>query len=397
MYTYLVLGAGIQGTTIAYDMARFGEAHTVYLKDAIGAQAEASAQHINALLSKEGLPPCVVAGVIDVTDTEALKSSMENVDSCLSAVPYRFNPTIARCAVATQTHFNDLGGNTALVQEELSLHEQALAAGISLIPDCGLAPGLGNTLAAYGIEQLDHCEEVQIRCGGLPQHPQPPLDYMIVFSIEGLTNEYFGKAVILRNGNILEIDTFEELETLHIEGLGEVEAFTTSGGSSTCPWTYEGKINTYEYKTIRYPGHHAKFKVLKDLGLLELDPVNVKGQSVVPRDLFHTVAKERLTFEDKRDLVVIQSVCKGTKNGQPSTVSYTILDYYDEATQFNAMSRMTGYPASIVAIMSAKGLNQKGAIPLELAVPGAIFMEELQKRGVQINSEIITGPEEQLA
>lgn len=384
MYTYLVLGAGIQGTTIAYDMARFGDASVVHLKDAVGTQAEASAAHINQLLTQEGLNPCVQAGEIDVTDTTALKAAMQEVHSCLSAVPYRFNPVIAACAVETQTHFNDLGGNTALVQEELALHDQALAAGISLIPDCGLAPGLGNTLAAYGIQQLDHCDEVQIRCGGLPQNPQPPLDYMIVFSIEGLTNEYFGKAVVLRDGQIEEVDTFEELETLHIEGLGEVEAFTTSGGTSTCPWTYQGQVNTYEYKTIRYKGHHAKFKVLKDLGLLELDAVNVKGQQVVPRDVFHAVAKERLTFEDKRDLVVIQSVCKGTLNGAPKTVGYTILDYYDETTQFNAMSRMTGYPASIVAIMSARGQNQKGAVPLERAVPGDIFMEELAKRGINI-------------
>lgn len=390
MYTYLVLGAGTQGTTIAYDMARFGDANTVHLKDAQLPQAEQAAAHINQLLEKEGLTPCVVAGAIDVTDTEALKTAMQDVDSCLSAVPYHFNPRIAACAVATRTHFNDLGGNTALVQEELALHEEALAAGISLIPDCGLAPGLGNTLAAYSIEQLDQCDTVQIRCGGLPQNPQPPLDYMIVFSIEGLTNEYFGKAVILREGKVTEVDTFEELETLSIEGLGELEAFTTSGGSSTCPWTYEGQVNTYEYKTIRYPGHHAKFKVLKDLGLLSLDAVEVKGQDVVPRDLFHTVAKERLTFEDKRDLVIIQSVCTGKKDGQDCILSYTILDYYDNATQFNAMSRMTGYPASIVAIMSARGQNQKGAVPLERSVPGEIFMEELAKRGIQIQKTLLT-------
>ncbi len=384
MYTYLVLGAGIQGTTIAYDMARFGDATTVHLKDAVAAQAEASARHINGLLEKEGLTPCVEAGSIDVTDEAALKESMENVDSCLSAVPYRFNPQIARCAVATRTHFNDLGGNTALVQEELSLHDSAVAAGVSLIPDCGLAPGLGNTLAAHGIQQLDSCEEVQIRCGGLPQNPQPPLDYMLVFSIEGLTNEYFGKAVILRGGNILEVDTFEEYETLSFEGLGEVEAFTTSGGTSTCPWTYEGQINTYEYKTVRYKGHYEKFKAMKALGLLELNAVDVKGQQVVPRDVFHAVAKERLTFEDKKDLVVIQAVCKGQKNGETQTLSYTILDYYDEATEFNAMSRMTGYPASIVAIMSARGQNKVGAIPLETSVPTDIFMTELKKRGIQI-------------
>lgn len=381
MYTYVVLGAGIQGTTIAYDMARFGEAEQVRLLDSNLEQAMRAAQHINDLLGVNR----VQAGQIDVTDTESLMQNLKGAHSCLSAVPYFLNPPIAAAAVKAGVSFNDLGGNTDIVKQELELHPQALAAGVSVIPDCGLAPGLGNHLAAYGISQLDSCEEVQIRCGGLPQNPQPPLDYMLVFNIEGLTNEYFGKATILRDNQIVDIDTFAELETLDLPApLGTCEAFTTSGGTSTCPWTFQGQIKTYEYKTVRYPGHFEKMKLILDMGLLDLNPVEVKGQNVVPRDLFHAVASKKLSFDDPKDLVVIRTTCRGIKDGKPKTLEYTIIDAYDEATGFNAMSRMTGYPASIVAIMSARGDNQRGAIPLELSVPPEIFMQELQKRGIEL-------------
>lgn len=380
-YKYVVLGAGIQGSAIAYDMAKFGDAEQVLLLDVNLEQASQAARHINDLLNVNR----VQAGQIDVSDREQVLSALKGAHSCLSAVPYQFNAQLAAWAVEAGVSFNDLGGNTSVVFQELALHDQALAAGVSVIPDCGVAPGLGNTLAAHGISQLDHCEEVQIRCGGLPQNPQPPLDYMLVFSIGGLTNEYFGKAVVLREGKIAEVDTFAELETLQLPApLGECEAFTTSGGTSTCPWTFEGQIPTYEYKTIRYKGHYEKMKVLKDLGLLELEPVDVKGQQVVPRDLFHAVATPRLSFPGEKDLLVLQVMCRGIKDGHPKTLEYTLIDYFDDATGYNAMSRMTGFPASIVAIMMARGETLRGAVPLEKSVPTVPFLAELAKRGLEL-------------
>lgn len=380
-YHYIVLGAGIQGTTIAYDMARFGEAHSVRLLDMDLAQAQAAAQHINQLLQTD----CVQAGQLDVSDAAAVTAALKGADSCLSAVPYRFNPMLARCAIEAGVSFNDLGGKTDLVFEALALHEEALAANVSVIPDCGVAPGLGNTLAAYGISQLDRCDTVAVRCGGLPQNPQPPLDYMLVFNIGGLTNEYFGVSTVLRQGQRLDVPTFAELESIQLpEPLGECEAFVTSGGTSTCPWTFADQVENYDYKTIRYKGHYEKFKVLLDLGLLSLEPVNVQGQQVVPRELFHAVASQALDFPGEKDLLILRVTCTGIQNGQPKTLEYTLLDYFDEATGFNAMSRMTGFPASIVAIMSARGQNAKGAVPLEKAVPGDIFLEELARRGLKL-------------
>lgn len=381
-YQYVVLGAGIQGTTIAYDIAKYGEAAEVRLLDLDIERAQSSAAHVNQLLNQD----TVKAGRVDVSSEADLMQALKGADACISAVTYLFNPLIARCAVASGVNFNDLGGNTDLVFEELKLHEQALAAGVSVIPDCGVAPGLCNTLAAHGIQQLDHCDEVKMRVGGLPQNPRPPLDYMLVFSMAGLTNEYFGKAVFLRDGKRIEVDTFDELEHLELpEPLGECEAFTTSGATSTAPWTYEGQIKNYDYKTIRYKGHYDKFKVMKDLGLLELEPVEVKGQQVVPRDLFHAVVEPRIHFPEDKDLLVLRVSCSGLKGGQPKTYQYTMLEYEDEATGLNAMSRMTGFPAAIVTIMMAQGLTEKGAVPLEKSVPTGPFLDALKMRGLKLD------------
>lgn len=380
-YHYVVLGAGMQGSAVAYDMAKFGEASQVRLLDYDLALAERVAADINRLTGNT----LVVPGQVDVRDRQSLLDNLKGAHACLSAVPYPFNPQIAECAIEVGASFCDLGGNTDVVKQELALHEKALAAGVSIVPDCGLMPGMGNTLAVHGMEQLDSCEEVQIRCGGLPQNPKPPLGYKLVFSIGGLTNEYFGKAVILRDGQVVEVDTFDELETLELPApLGTCEAFTTSGGTSTCPWTFAGQVKTYEYKTVRYPGHYEKFKLMRDLGLLELDPVQVGEQQVVPRELFHAVVKDKIDFPEDHDLVVLRTTCRGLKDGQPLSIEYTLIDYHDEATGFSAMSRTTGFPASIVAIMMAQGRAVKGGVPLEKAIPAGPFLEELARRGIHV-------------
>lgn len=384
-YKYVVLGAGIQGTAAAYDMAKYGEAESVLLLDVSQEIAQKSADRVNKLMGKE-----VAKGdSIDVTNSDQLIAALKGYDACLSAVPYQFNVQVADCCVKAGVGMCDLGGNSEVVFKELELDAQAKAANVSIIPDCGLMPGMGNHFAAYGIEQLDSCDSVQVRCGGLPQDPKPPLGYKLVFSIGGLTNEYFGQSAELHDGKIVHVDTFSDLETLEFPELGQLEAFTTSGGTSTCPWTYEGKVNTYQYKTIRYPGHYEKFKLLLDLGLLELDAVNVKGQQVVPRDLFHTVVQEKIDFPEDKDMVVIQTVCKGKKDGKDTTISFTLLDYHDDETGFSAMARTTGYSAAVVAMMIANGEATKGAVPLEKSIPGARYVEELKKRGFALKEETV--------
>jgi lysine 6-dehydrogenase len=283
-----------------------------------------------------------------------------------------------------------LGGNTDVVLAQLKLHEQALLKNISVIPDCGLAPGLGNTLAAYALEQFDQAKQIRVRCGGLAQTPKGPLDYKLVFSIRGLTNEYFGKAWVIRNSKRIEIDTFTEKETVTFDApVGECEAFVTTGGSSTVPWSFLGKVENFDYKTVRYKGHFEKMKCMLDLGLLDLTPVKVKAADgawveVAPRELFHQVIPSRISFPEDKDLVVLRVTAEGIKNGASHKVQYDLLDFQCEKTGFTAMERSTSYPAAQVLIHAVKGLSKKGVLALELALDNKRYLRDLDQSDLKI-------------
>jgi len=378
---FAVLGAGRQGTAAAYDVLKFAEPDAVILADADHEAADHAAARLRALLPESA--GRVRSEQVDATDAMALAEFLRPIHTLLSAVPYFMHPTVAVAAVEAGTNMCDLGGNTGVALKVLALDDAARERGVSIVPDCGLAPGLVNTLAVYAMEGMDSCREVQLRCGGLPQNPRPPLDYKLVFAISGLTVEYFGKAHVIRDGKVVEVDTFTELEEIVFpDPVGRCEAFVTSGGASTAPLTLEGRVEKYEYKTVRYPGHHAKFRVIKDLGMLDLEPVKVGDSEVVPRDVFHAAAAPKLTFPEDRDLVVVRATARGLKDGLPITRQIDILDYFDESTGFSAMERTTGFSAAIVCGMLMDGAIRPGAVPLEQAVGGAQFVERFLLRSI---------------
>lgn len=384
-FAYAILGGGLQGTAAAYDMARFGEADRILILDRDAEIAARSADQVNRLV--DGAP--AESGVIDVRDGGDVQKRLEGIDATLSAVPYFFNPAIALACVSAGSHMCDLGGNTDVTRRVLKMDGEARAAGVCIVPDCGLAPGLGNTLAVYGMHGMESVDSVRLRCGGLPQDPKPPLLYKVVFNIAGLTNEYFGEANFLRDGKVVAVKTFTELEEIEFDApVGRCEAFVTSGGTSTCPWTFEGKVREYDYKTVRYSGHYERFKVMHDLGLLDMQPVDLHGTKVIPRDLFHSVVKSRLAFPDDRDLVVLRVTVEGVKDGHEHKVVLEVMDFEDEATGFSAMQRTTGWSASIVAIMMAKGEVEAGATPLETAVDAVRFVEHFRKRGIRFTESV---------
>lgn len=380
---YLVLGSGMQGTASGYYFSQFGDATSITMADRDLRVAQKASDRINKLAGKN----ISNAKQIDAKNREELMRLLKEHDAVLSAIDYALNLSITDACIEAGVHMVDLGGNTDVVRKQLELSQRAKEKNISIVPDCGLAPGLGNSMGAYGIELFDECESVQVRCGGLPQKPRPPLDYKLVFNIKGLTNEYFGKAWVLRNGKIEEIDTFSELETLEFASpVGKCEAFVTTGGTSTCPWTFQNKVKTYEYKTVRYPGHFEKFKVMLDLGLLDTTPIQVGDQKISPRDVFHAVVPSHLDFPEDRDLVVIRATCTGKKASQTKTVSFEMILLQDEKTGFTAMEMGTGYPAALVLIHAARGEAKKGVVPLESALNNKRYMEELVKNGLPIKT-----------
>ncbi len=237
---------------------------------------------------------------------------------------------------------------------------------------------------------MDQVNDVKIRCGGLAQTPRPPLDYKLVFSVRGLTNEYFGKAWIIRNHRREEISTFTELENIDFASpVGACEAFVTTGGSSTAPWTYEGKVKNYDYKTVRYKGHYDKIKLLIDLGYLDLNPVSINTTSgervqIAPRELFHELIPSKISFPEDKDLVVLRMTAEGSKNGSPIRLQYDLLDFHCDETGFTAMERSTAYPAAQVLIHGAQGLAKKGVRALEAALDNRSYLEDLQKSDLKI-------------
>ncbi len=311
---------------------------------------------------------------------------LEPLDALLSAVPYALNLRVAQACLVARTHLCDLGGNTDVTWAELALDAQARSAGISIVPDCGLQPGLGNTLAVHAMQQMSDPQDVSIYVGGVPLHPRPPFDYLLTFNIEGLTNEYDLESIVLQDGQRTALPAFSGLEPIAFpEPVGDCEAFLTTGGTSTCPWTFEGKLRSYVEKTVRYPGHMAAFRAFRDLGLFERTPVRVGSTEVIPRDLYHALLEPRINYPDDPDVVVLRVVCRGLDGGRPVEVAFELMDQYDPKTGFRAMERCTGWPAAIVAQLQAQGRVASGAVPLEISVAPQVFLPELLKREFRLS------------
>jgi len=384
-YTYLVLGAGRQGTAAGYDMARWGSAERVLLADLDLDTARSSAWRVNSLLGKQVASPLQV----DASDPNSLAPALQGVDVCLSAVPYYLNLEITRLAVEHGVSMCDLGGNTDIARRQHDYAEKARTAGISVIPNCGQVPGMGTTLAVYAMEMLDKAVDVFMWDGGNPQKPRPPFNYLLTFHIAGLTNEYAEPAIFIRDGKITEVEPLSEVETVEFPPpIGPLEAFVAGGGTDTMPWTFAGKLRTLQNLTLRYPGHYAQLKAYYDLGLWGLDPIQVGGARVVPREVFHALFEPKVLFPQDKDLVIIRVRALGVKDGRQAEAFVEVIDYYDDITGFSAMERCTGWSAAIVAEMMARGETPRGAGGVEKMVPARPFVAALRQRGISVEERL---------
>jgi lysine 6-dehydrogenase len=374
----LVLGAGLQGSACAFDLLQNPDVVEVRL-------ADLNVEHVPPFLAPYS-GPRLIPTRLDVRARDAVLALMRKSDAVMSAIPYYFNFPLAELAVEAGVHFCDLGGNTEIVSQQRGLNAQAAAKGVTIIPDCGVAPGMVNVLAQHGISQLDSVDAVRMFVGGLPQKPEPPLNYQIVYSLEGVLDYYTTLSWVLRDGKRHQVMALSERERVQFPApVGELEAFHTAGGLSTMPFRYEGKISSMEYKTLRYPGHAHIMEAIRDLGLLSLDPVDVKGTKVVPRDAVVATIGPKLRKPEGRDLVALRVTVTGTKNGAPRKLSWELIDHYDERHGISAMMRTTGYSLSITGQMQARGeITPAGVHTPDECVPPQRYIDELGKRGIRI-------------
>lgn len=375
----VILGAGFQGSACAADMVRSPKVESVLLVDQSQDVLEAAQKRINS--------PKIRTRVADITNRQTAVEVMKEGDVTVSAVPYFFNEMLTQAAIEAKCHFVDMGGNTDVVFKQMEYSDQAKQAGITIVPDMGLAPGYANLLAAELIDGFDTVDSVEIRVGGLPQNPAPPLDYQLFFSVEGLINEYIGQCVTLQDGKVTYVKSLEDVETLNFAPpIGTCEAFTTLGGCSTLPWTYEGKVKTLNYKTVRYPGHCEKLQLLEALGFFETETVTTRsGHTVEPRQVTAALLHKKLHTEEPRDYVVVRVSVKGEKAGNRVEEVFDCLDRYDDTLQMTAMMRTTAFPVSIVAQQLGNGeITQKGVFPPERVVPLGTVRKEMEARGIPV-------------
>jgi len=370
----LVLGCGKMGSAIAMDMAQSDEVSKVVLGDF----NEKKTEQLAARLESDK----VSGQRVDVMDQQATKKLMKNVDIVVNALPYEISFLAGKTAVEAGVHLVDL----SYEEQHWKLDTPAKEAGVTLVPDCGVAPGLANVLAGYGVSLMDEAEEIHILCGGIPQKPVPPLGYRIVFSTQGLVDMYCEKARIVMNGKIVEVDTLSGLEKVEFPGVGELEAFYTDG-LSTLLRTMKGKVKNMDEKTARWPGHAEKIRAFRDTGFFSTEPIQVDDVKIIPRKVAVSILDKTIRLGGEEDVTVLRVDVTGKKDGNKVEHSFVMVDFFDKQRRVTSMARTTGYTASIVGRMVARGdIKERGVVPPEIALVGKFkrFTSELADRGIRV-------------
>ncbi|MCU1311324.1 MAG: Saccharopine dehydrogenase [Candidatus Angelobacter sp.] len=376
----LVIGAGMMGSAAAYDMARADDVESVTLADADGKLAKSAAARVNKLNGNKKIQPVK----LDASNYKKAGKLIKGHAAMLSAVPYFFNVGLAKAAIDARCHFADLGGNNTVVRKTYELSKQAEKRGVALAPDCGLSPGMASILAGELFRRMagknGRVDALKLYVGGLPEDPQPPFYYQLVFSVNGLINEYVEPAKVLRNGKITQLEPLTETEHFSIPGFPPLIAFHTSGGTSTMPETFKGRVGECFEKTLRYPSHFTMIRSLYDLGFFSSKKMKIGKSEVTPREVTSQIFLDKFT-SNAPDVCIMR--IEAHKDGR--VAAFSMVDHYDPATKMTAMMRTTAWPASIVVQMMARGtIAKRGGIKQEIDIPAELFLSEIEHRGIGI-------------
>ncbi len=371
----VILGAGKMAHAIAHDLLTHDDVTELWLADVRQDAAQSLAKTLD--------DPRVRTAALDVNDAAGLARLLQGARCTVGSTTYKHNLQLTKACIAAKSSFCDLGGNVGVVQAQKALSAEAEAAGVTVIPDCGLAPGMVNVLAYHWAQRFDRVDSVKIRVGGLPQKPQNDLRYALVFSVEGLINEYVEDAEVVRRGKKVLVPSLSGVEPLRFpKPFGELEAFYTSGGASSLPDLLGGKVRELDYKTIRYPGHAAQMKLLMDLGLMSSTPWELGEQKLAPRRVL-AEALSRYLPSGVPDAVLVRIEIAGKQGKQKRRVTWDCVDKLDKKTGLSAMQRTTGFPVAIIAHMLASGqIAKRGVHAQELAVPAEAFEKALAQRRI---------------
>jgi lysine 6-dehydrogenase len=380
----LILGLGLMGPTIAKDCAESADVSEVLGCDVDRGKLTEALEYVSN--------PKFDVEELSVLDHAKLVNKMKDYDLVIHGTSSRFSINALVAAMEAKVNIVDLAGGG--YPQRGKIYDEVMKAGITVIPGCGVDPGLIDILSGNAIMSMDQAESIIFACGGLPQDPEPPLDYKIVFGGEKMPVRP-GLVPMIEDGKQIDMDRYSEVEPIFVDGLNPMEAFTDGYPSSLLNLCLEKGVQSFRGKTIRYSGFVEKIMFLNDLGLISEDPIDYEGRDVIPRELFHKVIYPIVKFDTAagdRDLTVMIVRVEGVKNNDEILIEYDMVDFYDEERGITSMAKTTGFTAALIARFLGKGkIEKKGIVWPVRAIQGELVEELLSKlrvRGVKVTETI---------
>jgi lysine 6-dehydrogenase len=376
-----IIGAGAVGTALTRLFCNDESTTSVILIDRNGSI-------LNAI--SKSLPDCSKLRThrLGMENKAGVKGLIKGFDCLISALPHRSNVELTRLAIEAGIHYIDFGADDKVFNAQMAMNEQASQAGIWVIPNSGLAPGMMNILVLRAVEQFHYARRIHIRAAGLPLHPEPPLNYYLSFSVQGLLSEYLNPAMVIENGQAVQVESLEGYEKLWFgtrSDIGELEAFYTSGQSASLVRHLEGRVDELNFKTIRYPGHRDIMKTMFKLGFDSKQIIDVRS-GLTFRELLTRQLQKNLP-QQVEDVVLAKTTITGQKDGREKCIEYEIVHNYDHATRMTAQMACTAIPALLIARQLKDGVlpSTGGVQPPELVIDKNRFFDEIQATGIHLH------------
>ena len=401
-------GSGAIGRAVAWDLSRDNEVKAIGI---VGRRKDALERTKDWVGSDKVIPQ-----PLDILNREETKKLMKLYDVGVIALPdRRTSYSLIHSAVeagldiidmleeyhrrpdAYETEGLELPEGMTLNEYGDWLHNTAVENGVTFVDGMGFAPGLSNVTVGEGIRKLDKVETAIARVGGIPSKEAAqnhPLRYMITWAFEHVLREYVVKLNVIKKGKVVEVDALIDRERFNFTKLGKDEELVcaVTPGMPSFIFT-RPQLKEFAEKTVRWPGHFQGIDALKEIGLLDLEPVEFQGVEIIPRELLLSLITPKLQpLEGETDVCVMWNTVTGAKDGKKTRIDYYMWDEADVERGMSSMARVTGFPTAITARLIARGeITEKGIVPPEDCIEGDVyykFMTELTERRINILEEV---------
>ncbi|MHA1932783.1 MAG: saccharopine dehydrogenase family protein [Promethearchaeota archaeon] len=372
----LILGAGLVGGTIALDLAMDQDMDVTVADVNQAFLDKLKSQNIHVINA-------------DLSDSQTLKSTVMDYDIVVGTLPGIMGFKTLKSIIEAGKNVVDVA---FFPEDAFKLDKLAKDNDVTAVVDCGVAPGLSSIILGHLYSSLDKVDSYTCYVGGLPVIREWPLEYKSTFSLSDVLDDYTTPARFVVNGELIIRPALSDPEIIDLPGIGSLEAVNMDG-LRTLTETFPDIPDKIE-KTLRYPGHIEKMKLLMELGLVSHETVEVKGVKIKPIDLTTKLLFPKWNLnEGEEDLLAMRIIIKGEKQGRNVTYRYDMLDRYDRKSKTPSMARTTGYTCSIVTRLVAKGVyNRKGISPPEYIGQNSTcfstLLKELEKRDITITETI---------